>query len=351
MNEQRTILEESVSRLFAAELDRAALTQIEESGWPEALWQQVIEQGMHKVLADEAADGMDGCWADAYPVVRACGYYALPLPLPETLLAEWLARMAGLALPAGVPGLLTRPLAALAASKDTLEQVAAQVPWGRRADYLLGICDTRQGSELIVAASADCAVVEEDNLGRDPRDHLNGTGVRILDRRPLPLPADAVHWLGALLRSAQIAGAGAACLDLAVKYASEREQFGRPLAAFQAIQHHLADLAGVMASVDAIAMAAFAALDRSGIAPEGRSARFEIAAAKCRASEAVEKLTRLSHQVHGAIGFTYEYGLHFLSRRLWAWRAEFGAGAEWGEYLGRVAIAQGGDGIWAHVTG
>ena len=88
----------------------------------------------------------------------------------------------------------------------------------------------------------------------------------------------------------------------------------------------------------------------SAHASAGRNARFEIAAAKCRASEAVEKLTRLSHQVHGAIGFTYEYGLHFLTRRLWAWRAEFGGAGEWGEYLGRIAAEVGGDGIWPTIT-
>ncbi|MEX2480788.1 MAG: acyl-CoA dehydrogenase family protein, partial [Gammaproteobacteria bacterium] len=173
---------------------------------------------------------------------------------------------------------------------------------------------------------------------------------RIVARHALPLPADCVHWLGALARSAQIAGGGAACLELAVQYAGERSQFGRPLAAFQAIQHYLADLAGVVASVDAIAMAAAGALDARGLSAPGRNARFEIAAAKCRASEGVEKLTRLSHQVHGAIGFTYEYGLHFVTRRLWAWRAEFGGAGEWGEYLGGVACEAGGDGIWPIIT-
>jgi acyl-CoA dehydrogenase len=54
--------------------------------------------------------------------------------------------------------------------------------------------------------------------------------------------------------------------------------------------------------------------------------------------------------VHGAIGFTYEYDLQFLTRRLWSWRAEFGAHGEWGEILGRVAAAQGGDGIWSWLT-
>ena len=105
-----------------------------------------------------------------------------------------------------------------------------------------------------------------------------------------------------------------------------------------------------MASVDSLAMNACIAVDERGLNGTGRNARFEVAAAKCRASDAVEAITRISHQVHGAIGFTYEYNLHFLTRRLWAWRAEFGASGEWGEVLGRFATQQGGDNLWRYVT-
>lgn len=340
MNELRHILEESVTRLFADQLDWEALTRIEESGWPEDLWRQVVDQGIHLVLTDEAAGGVGGMWADAFPIIRACGRHAVPLPVPESIIAAWLARQARCTLPDGVPGLI---------GKARIDG-SVSIPWGRHADYLIGLSDSGAGTELIVGSIRNSACDEAHNLGLDPRDTFQAP-LAIDARYPIELPPDAVHWLGAMCRAAQIAGAGAACLELAVDYACEREQFGRTLSRFQAIQHHLADLAGTMASVDAIAIAAFEAVDRSGIDANGRNARFEIAAAKCRASEAVEKLTRLSHQVHGAIGFTYEYGLHFLTRKLWAWRAEFGGAGEWGEYLGRIACEDGGEKIWSTITG
>ena len=340
MNETRHILEESVTRLFADHLDWDALTRIEETGWPVDLWQQVVDQGIHLVLADEADGGMHGAWADAFPIIRACGRYAVPLPVPESIVATWLARQARCTLPNGVPGLIGK----------TLTDDDVSVPWGRHADYLIGVADSGAGTELIIASAQNGPCSEANNLGLDPRDVFK-TPLTIDARYVIEVPPDVVHWLGAMCRAAQIAGAGAACLELAVNYACEREQFGRTLSRFQAIQHHLADLAGTMASVDAIAIAAFEAVDRTGIAADGRNARFEIAAAKCRASEAVEKLTRLSHQVHGAIGFTYEYGLHFLTRKLWAWRAEFGGAGEWGEYLGRIACEDGGERIWSTITG
>ena len=81
-----------------------------------------------------------------------------------------------------------------------------------------------------------------------------------------------------------------------------------------------------------------------------RDARLEIAAAKCRAGDAVERITRLGHQCHGAIGFTYEYSLHFLTRRLWSWRAEFGGTGHWARELGELALEQGGEGTWEYLT-
>lgn len=349
MNETQIMLEDTVNRLFGARLGWDQLTAIEEQGFPSALWAETVEQGINKVLADENAGGMGIGWADAYPVLRACGVHAVPLPVVEAVIAEWLALQAGANLPSGVPGLLPGTIAAADVSATTLTLKGVRTPWGRNADFLVGVAAKGNHAELIVAASAGLAVAAEENIGRDPRDTLSGQA-QVLSRHDLPLAADCIHWLGALVRSAQIAGAGAAALELALKYGAERSQFGKPLSGFQAIQHYLADLAGVVASVDAICMAACVGLDIRGMAVEGRNARFEIAAAKCRASEAVEKLTRLSHQVHGAIGFTYEYGLHFLTRRLWAWRAEFGGAGEWGEYLGRIAVEVGGDGIWPVIT-
>ena len=350
MNEIRNILQESVTRLFSDSLDWEALGTVEKNGWPEDLWRQVTEQGIHLVLAEETSGGMQGVWADAYPIIRACGQYAVPLPIPEAIIASWFARQVGYTLPDGVPGLIPQPLVSANFNGERIALEGIFVPWGRNAAYLIGLSNAGEEPELIVASTKDVSCKETYNLGLDPRDEFTDS-LPILARLPIDAEIDSVRWLGAMVRAAQIAGAGAACLELAVNYSCERKQFGKTLSRFQAIQHQLADLAGTMASVDAMSAAAFQTLDRLGFDINRRDARFEIAAAKCRASEGVGKLTGLSHQVHGAIGFTYEYGLHFFTRKLWAWRAEFGGVAEWGEYLGRVACDRGGEQIWHTITG
>ena len=58
----------------------------------------------------------------------------------------------------------------------------------------------------------------------------------------------------------------------------------------------------------------------------------------------------IAHAVFGAIGFTHEHSLHFLTRRLWAWRAEYGSDAFWAEQLGRTLAARGDEGLWPLVT-
>jgi acyl-CoA dehydrogenase len=90
-------------------------------------------------------------------------------------------------------------------------------------------------------------------------------------------------------------------------------------------------------------MNAFRAADRG-------DAAFEIAAAKVRTGEAAGLGAGIAHQCHGAIGFTYEHSLHFVTRRLWSWRAEFGAESHWAAELGRHVARRGADQLWPDLT-
>jgi acyl-CoA dehydrogenase len=102
-------------------------------------------------------------------------------------------------------------------------------------------------------------------------------------------------------------------------------------------------LAGHTAAAGLAADHAFRAADRG-------DPRFEVAAAKTRIGEAAGIGASIAHQVHGAFGFTYEHSLHFLTRRLWSWRAEFGAEAHWSTWLGRDVAARGASELWSYVT-
>ena len=88
--------------------------------------------------------------------------------------------------------------------------------------------------------------------------------------------------------------------------------------------------------------------------PDPRASRTiavrHLTAAKIRANRAVGIGTALAHQVHGGIGFTEEYPLHPLTRRLWAWRSEFGNDAFWGKRLGANITERGAAHFWSDLT-
>jgi acyl-CoA dehydrogenase len=177
-----------------------------------------------------------------------------------------------------------------------------------------------------------------------------------LTEAPLQTPAtnllalaQPVWTLGAMVRSAMLAGALESALDQAVRYAGERVQFGKPIAAYQAIQQSLALMAGDVAAARLAALVACA--DGPSCLTQNMSAfAFSAAVAKVRAGEAATRGAGIAHQVHGAIGFTHEHHLHRATRCLWAWREEFGTDAHWAAVLGRAAIQQGASNFWPQLT-
>lgn len=145
-----------------------------------------------------------------------------------------------------------------------------------------------------------------------------------------------------------MAGAMGQALALSIEHVNTRQQFGRPLGKFQAVQQSLAVMACEVRAVEAAAAALAARLDAVGLDPA--AADFEMAAAKLRANRAVGVVTAVAHQVHGAIGFTREYDLNRVTIPLMRWRGEHGNDAYWAARLGRQVAGLGGQGLWETLT-
>ena len=165
---------------------------------------------------------------------------------------------------------------------------------------------------------------------------------------PLPFTEQAVaRWMGisadalpmearAALVAAQMAGAIERLLGLTIAHATARQQFGRPLSAFQAVQQQLAQLAEEVA---AARLAAHIGLQGPAFTLP-RSAT-----AKIRCNEAAALATAIAHQLHGAIGATAEYDLQLFTRALWRWQLEAGTTAHWAQALGRHRLASAGGSV------
>ena len=352
MSELRTMLDDTVSRLFGDLVTKESIEAAERGEWQADLWRAVEEAGLTRPHLAEAAGGAGGSWIEAYVILRATGRYTVPLPIAETVLAGWILAEAGIGVPEAPITVLPEPVDSTALRAGTISVVVTDVPWARVAPHVVfataGEEQTRIG---LVRTSTAAEIRHAENIAREPRDRLTFKRAPVEAFGTANLPPDVVRLYGAMARSAQMAGAMEALLVQAVQYARERVQFGRPIAKFQIIQQELAKLAGDVAASGVAAEAAFHAADRSATtSPTPTDPRFEIAVAKTRVGDSVQQATGIAHQVHGAIGFTYEHGLHFATRRLWAWRAEFGTDTYWATELGSQAIARGADLLWPYIT-
>ena len=296
-------------------------------------WAAVEAAGFAGLMVPEAQGGFGGGWSDAVAVLQVAGARALAQPLGEAMLAAHLLARAGVEKPAG---LVTIGIGGGVLRQSLFSGWLGAVPWGRDAAAVLASIDVGEAEPVLVLLPRGRVTHGESPAG-EARDRLDydGAAATVLGAADIALYA-------AFLRVAQTAGALAAALELAVAHVNGRVQFGKPLARLQAVQQALAVLAEEVAATEMASAAAAGALDRGGGA-------FEMMAAKLRANMAIHRGTAIAHQVHGALGFTQEYPLQALTRRMMGWRSDFG-GDRWAEVLGATVMAESGAGMWTQIV-
>ncbi len=338
-----SLVQEVAGKLFADLVPPKLVNEAEAGIFPEALWETVNEAGFPDALVAGAERPGDlAGMADAAAILREAGRHAVPLPLAETMIARWVLAGAGIEAPEAP--LTLAPVVRgerIDLAKGRAVGRATQVPWARQA---AGIMVLAEGQVALLPREA--AVLKKGkSLAGEPRDELSVDEAVAAKPAAPGVDGELVYRLGALCRAVLMAGALDEVLKLAVQYANDRVQFGRPIGKFQAIQQQLAVAAENVAAAGVAADAAVEAAAGNG------DLAFTVAVAKARVGEAAGKAAEIAHQVFGAIGFTHEHRLHHLTRRLWAWRDEFGVESEWQQELGRLAASRGGDGLWPLLTG
>ena len=191
--------------------------------------------------------------------------------------------------------------------------------------------------------ATDGIIGRHHNQAGEPRDDVDMAKCRLVETIAWPQAAEILMAEGALLRSVQLSGALSRSLEHCLTWVNDRVQFGKPIARFQAIQHAMAVMASEVAAARA---AADMAIEASAIEADW----FAVAVAKSRTGEAAGKVAAAAHAAFGAMGFTREHPLHYSTRRLWAWRDDFGSEVVWQAKLGRYMAEKGGDKIWATLT-
>lgn len=318
-----------------------------------AQWLAFVAAGFPWATIPEYRGGPDGTITDAADILREIGRAASAVPAGETdLLGDWLLRRAHLPATADLlavaPGNASDDLQLLRnGGTVALTGTASRVAWASRSGRFVAVVKDGIDSHVVSVPIERLTVIPGRSLAGESRDVVTADAVLLADDEVgavADLDLVELRARGAATRAVLIQGAIEAVVDCVYAYCSTREQFGRSLRDFQAVSHQLALMREYAALATAAAELAQAALDGSGSWEDA-------AIAKIVAGEVAGQIAKTAHQLHGAIGVSEEYVLHRYTRRLWAWRDEYGGEHEWAARLGAVLVARGAAELWPWMSG
>jgi alkylation response protein AidB-like acyl-CoA dehydrogenase len=289
-------------------------------GVDDGLWKAMVEQGWTAVEVPEDRGGLGLGAVEVAVLVEEIGRHVAPAPFLSTLLArgaltragkhDWAERLAG-----------GDAIGCVAWSRldrndvhgvgDRLTGRTDPVPFAPTADVAVVVAETADGPALY-----GLEVGEHERPGREPAldltrelgwfrfddtlaERLGGTG-----------DVDALLDRGATFTSAEMLGGASRAMDMAVEYAKDRVQFGRPIGSFQAVKHRCADM---LVDVEGMRSTAYWAAWCNGAGHEDAS--IAASTAKIWCSDASRRVMGSALQVHGGIGFTWEHDLHLFLKR------------------------------------
>jgi alkylation response protein AidB-like acyl-CoA dehydrogenase len=318
-SEDQLLFQESVRDFLINEVTPATIRASwqTESGRSDALWQQFVDMGLTGITVPEAFGGLGMNELDFVLLAQEAGYVALAEPLVHSALvavpvivncgnaefaAQWLPKIAAGEAKA-VVGLEMNGLVEDAHIADVLilEKAGAVYALESTAVELRHNESIDLGRKLFtVEFNADAALKLAD--GQQAKDLIEFA----LNR-------------GALAAAAQALGVSQRMIDLSVQYTSDRKQFGVAIGSFQAVKHHMANIAYKLEYAKTPVYRAAYAL-ANGL----KTASHNVSHAKIVACEVADFAAKNSIQVHGAMGYTWEVDLHIFMKRAWALNNNYG---------------------------
>ena len=353
LTETQELIRRSAREFLKDQSDSQTIRSIASGNYDalENLWKKTIELGWPGLVIPEEFGGAGFSFGDLAVLLEELGATLTPVPIVESAITSWIIERYGSEslkseiLPQISAGdiLLTPSIVERNGSWDTSSTTVAAtksgsnvvitgekrfVAFAQQATHSLTTIRMDDGEPALIAIP----IWKAEGVHQTPVDHASGVPVSSITFNEVVVPeanivatgekaVKAIQELvsaGSVARAAQLAGLGRAVLDATVSYTTNREQFGQPVGAFQAVQHHLAEMAIAAKQVNHLAHSAAWSFSREGYSYE------RAAQAKIAASEKISTLCWTAHQCHGAIGFTWEHDLHLYTRRALAWKTDYG---------------------------
>lgn len=358
LSEEQEMLKASARDFLQKECPKQLVRQLDESdeGYSSELWRKMAKQGWMGLVFPERYGGSGGSFLDLTVLLEEMGHNIVPGPFFSTVVLGGLTILAAGSeeqkmeiLPRVAGGkmilsfALTEPTASYDAAAVRTKAVARNggfVISGTKlfvldasvADCVLCVARTGETKNpedgitifLVEAKSPGVRCTLLETLARDKQcevifDNVSVPGNNIIGKlgEGWPVVRDVLQ-KAAVAKCAEMVGGAQAALEMAVDYAKERVQFGRPIGSFQAIQHYCANM------VTDVSGSRFITYKAAWKVSEGLPAALDVAIAKAWTSEAYGRVTLLAHQIFGAIGFTMDHDMHLYYRRAKAGEIIFG---------------------------
>ncbi len=356
--QEQEILKKSAHSFLARECPKKRTKELDESetGFSLELWKKMADLGWMGSILPEEYGGSGGSFIDLIVLLEEMGYNLLPGPFFSTMVLGALPILkAGTKeqkefyLPAIAGGnkILTMALTEVSGQYDAASVTVTATPDGEGylingiklfvpdahlADYILCVARTKDGADpedgitlFIVDGKAPgiktslLKTLAGDKQTEIVFDHVKAGKDSILGGLDCgwTIVTDVLQ-KAAVAKAAELVGHSQAALEMAVNYAKERVQFGRPIGSFQAIQHYCANM---LSDVDS---GRFLTYESAWMISEGFEAAKQAAMTKAWVGDAARRVTLLAHQIFGAIGFTMEFDIHLYYRRALAGSQAFG---------------------------
>jgi alkylation response protein AidB-like acyl-CoA dehydrogenase len=325
-DEQREI--KSTAREFlSARFKPEKVRELAESDSPydEGTWKEMCELGWPGIALPEEHGGQGLGVVELVILLEELGYALAPSPFISNAYAGTAIALAG------SDEQRSRWLPGIASGE---ERGAAEMTCDPEP-----IVGAAEGAAILVMADGEGAkLVEPSDAELERLDLIDSTRayfrVRADGGDPLPGDVGRAGSVGQVAISAELVGVAQRALDMAVEYAKEREQFGRPIGAYQAVSHRLADM--LWAVEEARSLTYYAAWTADD---EPESLPLAASMAKARASDAAAGVAHDAIQTFGGIGFTWEHDVHFFLKRAKVGAQLMGSSREHRQQVAALAFA------------
>ncbi len=302
-------------------------------GFDLSLWTLMVDQGWIGITTSESAGGLGMGSVEAAVLLEQLGRHLAPVPLNQHLNA--------LHVLADTPwseGLLEGSLIATVARRSVVRNGDGSVT-GRPEPVIYGA----SADLLVVPAGDELVAVDLTAIDRKPEPAMDRTRQLAwvgMDEAPAVTVGDAsavaAHLdRGAVFHSVELLGAAGAVMDIAVDYAGQREQFGQPIGAFQAVKHRCADM---LVDVEGMRSTAYHAAWSIGAGDPDASVAAAVAKIWC--SDAGLRVAESALQVHGGIGFTWESDVHLYLKRIQLDQVSLATPSTTGHASGRLSASE-----------